>query len=82
MPDYEWFYTRFNDIKAVRFGKWKLVVGQTREDLPEPELYNLEQDIGEEHDVAGRHPDIVAKLRTAIAEFRKTLPEVDMPPRP
>jgi arylsulfatase A len=57
---------------AVRKGPWKLVhhYGETRPD----ELYNLEKDIGEEQNLAGKHPEIVAKMRALLEAH---LAEVD-----
>ncbi len=75
MPDYEFYYFRTEAIQAIRVGPWKLHVGRSDQTLEEPELYNLEEDIGEENDVAKAHPDIVSDLRARIDEFRKGLPD-------
>jgi arylsulfatase A-like enzyme len=58
---------------AVREGDWKLVrTGSTA-----PELYDLASDIGEAQDVASKHPDRVAALTAAIAEWEKgTVPPI------
>ena len=32
------------------------------------ELYDLATDIGEQNDIAEKHPDVVAKIRAAMAE--------------
>ena len=53
------YYNGFN-LQAVRSGPWKL-------SLAKGELYNLESDIGESRNVAGEHPDQVARLR-ALAD--------------
>ena len=37
------------------------------------ELYDLTIDIGEQHDVAAEHPDIVATLTSSVAAGRATL---------
>jgi len=51
-----------NKGQAARWGKWKAV----REAKDKPvELYDLSTDIGEEHDVAGKFPDVAKKM----AEF-------------
>lgn len=65
------FYERGWD-EAVRQGNWKLV----RKGGPtaKSELYDLSQDIGEQNNVAAKHPDIVKKLETII-----TLAHVDNP---
>lgn len=57
------------NAEAVRWGKWKAV----REGPDKPlELFNLETDIGEEHDVAADNPEVAGKieayLKTAVTE--------------
>lgn len=46
---------------AVREDHWKLIVTHKR-----AELYNLSEDIGEKHDLAAKHPDLVRKLRAEL----------------
>jgi arylsulfatase A-like enzyme len=53
--------------KAVRDGKWKLVI---RHRLPW-ELYDMEADRTEQHDLIKQHPDIAAKLEAAWNEWAK-----------
>lgn len=69
------YYFSGYELQAVRQGRWKLAL------MPQPEgmgkqaaktanglrLYDLDADIGEQIDVAARHPEVVAKLK-AIAE--------------
>lgn len=45
--------------RAIRDGQWKLVALPSN---PNWELYNIDTDRVEAHDLAGSHPDIVAKL--------------------
>ena len=57
------------NAEAVRWGKWKAV----REGPDKPlELFDLETDIGEEHDVAADNPEVAGKietyLKTAVTE--------------
>jgi arylsulfatase A-like enzyme len=54
-------------MQAVRMGKWKVVRHRTDELF---ELYDLESDIGEQNDLAGRHPEIVAKAESYIRKNR------------
>ncbi len=50
--------------QAVRMGDWKAV----RTALGKPlELYNLKEDIGEEHNVADSHPDIIKTIEILSA---------------
>jgi arylsulfatase A-like enzyme len=64
-PYKAFYYYGQDNLQAVRSGPWKLhVKGQ---------LYNLEKDIGEENDVAGENPEIVARLRKYLDECRADL---------
>jgi len=50
--------------QAVRWGKWKAVRQQAHKDADAPvELYDLENDISEQHNVALQNPIIVEKMR-------------------
>lgn len=64
-PSHDYLFWSFRAKKAVRKGKWKAVIAGSDKPL---ELYDLEQDIGEKHDVAARHPNIVAEMKRIIAE--------------
>ncbi|MCB1228453.1 MAG: sulfatase [Verrucomicrobiales bacterium] len=60
-PHDAFFYHQGNTLRAVRSGPWKLFVTG--------ELYHLDSDIGESKNVAGEHPDIVARLKQKLTEF-------------
>jgi arylsulfatase A len=49
--------------RAVRQGRWKLLVDGDGDDLL---LFNLRDDIGERADLAARRPDLVTKLRALL----------------
>lgn len=51
-----WEFHETNQI-GVRRGDWKLVVADGK-----PRLYNLAEDLHEDHDVSSLHPDIVRQL--------------------
>lgn len=78
-PAHETFHY-FNGLRlnAVRHGDWKLQVSMGRspeekgKDVP-PKLYNLRTDIGEAKDLAGEHPDIVAKLQALVTAMQDDL---------
>ncbi len=53
---------------AVREGPWKMI--EFFED-DHVELYNLDEDPGEDHDVAGQHPEKAAELQNKIHEWEK-----------
>jgi arylsulfatase A-like enzyme len=71
-PTHDYFYWEFHERgfqQAVRMGPWKAV--RSKKDAP-LELYNLDSDPAEQHDVAAAHADVVKKiddyLRTARSE--------------
>lgn len=52
-------------LRAIREGDWKLVIEGTNP----PELYALDQDPGEAHNVASEHPQIVERLRRSFQKW-------------
>ena len=66
------------ELHAVRVGPWKMILPDRKKfygyvkdkGTASLELYNLEEDIGEEHDVAAAHPEICKELQ----EFAKSIP--------
>ena len=64
-------YYLMNSAEALRHGKWKLHIKKGKQEICE--LYDLEEDIGEENNVFAMHPDIVKKLREMIKGFQNDL---------
>jgi arylsulfatase A-like enzyme len=66
---HEFLYWEFHEggsIQAVRMGRWKAV-----RPFGKPlELYDLQTDLGETHNVAGNHPDIVAQIEKYLTTAR------------
>jgi arylsulfatase A-like enzyme len=64
-------YWRFGPQKAIRRGDWKLVDWRDfdKKENSGWQLYNLSQDIGEQHDLAGSNPRLVAELSGAWNEW-------------
>jgi arylsulfatase A len=77
-PRDHFFYFRGLALEAVRSGPWKLRLvpaGQganaaQRAEPFQPQLYNLDDDLGEMTDIAAKHPDVVERL-TALAATMK-----------
>ncbi len=69
-PHEAFFYYFMNDLNAVRSGKWKLHFTSRNEKMSEPQLYDLDADIGETTDLAKHYPDIVERL-SALAEVAR-----------
>ena len=61
--------------QAVRDGKWKLVLPAGVN--PQYELYDIEQDRGENNNLAAIHPDIVEKLKAEYADWAQRNDVID-----
>ncbi len=61
-----WEFYEQGSRQAVRMGNWKAI----RQPMFDGEvaLYDLSQDLGEENDIAGQHPEIVAKAEQFMNE--------------
>ncbi len=72
-----WEFHEGGSSQAIRFGNWK-AVRLKRRDTP-LELFDLSRDLGEESNVAARHPEVVAKMETLLKTARAE--SVDWPLR-
>jgi len=70
-PHEAFYYYREKKLGAVRSGDWKLVFANSKVDPPA--LYNLKDDISEQHDVSAKHPDVVEKLSKLADNMRQDL---------
>ncbi|MET0574093.1 MAG: sulfatase [Pedobacter agri] len=55
---------------TIRLGNWKL--HQYFED-GKLELYNLKDDLGEQHDLSGKYPEVVRQLLEKLSDWRKNV---------
>ncbi len=73
-PRNEWYYYQGTTLQAVRSGAWKLALtpqslGMGIREKPKDlqvkglRLYNLEEEIGEQTNVAAANPEVVARLK-------------------
>ena len=76
---HDFLYWEFEETDqiGVRIGDWKMVVKKGT-----PYLYNLANDIHEDHDIASQHPDLVKQMTDIIRQqhtenenFKVTLPK-------
>ncbi len=66
-----WDFAGYGGQLAVRLGKWKGVRRNLRRKPDAPlELYDLSRDIGEKHNVAKDHPDVVERMKRIMIEQR------------
>ena len=77
--EHDHLYWEFHETNmlGVRMGNWKMVVNRG-----EVHLYDLANDLHEDHDVAAAHPEVVKKMKAFIKQdhtdsplFRVTLPQ-------
>jgi len=65
LPDRTLFWS-YRNQSAVRQGPWKLLIqGRTER------LFNLADDLPEQHDLSSTHPDRTTSLRTALTTWRQ-----------
>ena len=77
-------YAEGEPQRTVREGRWKLIQVSSVEDRREMtgaaiELYDLEQDPGEQVNVASEHPDVVVRLVAALGHWAATGGELAQP---
>ena len=73
-PHEAFYYYRGDMLSAVRAGPWKLHVSSAsgkKETFRG--LFNLEEDLSERVDLAGRYPEVVARLETLLASAREDI---------
>jgi arylsulfatase A len=70
-----WEFHERGFAQAVRFGDWKAV---RRGPVAAVELFNLGEDVGETVDLAGRHPDRVARALALFGTSRTDSPEIQL----
>lgn len=84
-PHQSFYYYSLTKLQAVRVGRWKLVLprkadsphtlwlGKYMDTVEKPLLFDLEADIGEQHDLSGERPDVVSALMNEIERGRSEL---------
>lgn len=73
-------FPSYGGQQTIRVGDWKAVRQDMTKGNLEIELYNIAEDIGEQHDVAAEHPEIVERLAKLMA--REHTPSEKFPLRP
>ena len=63
-----WEFPSYAGQQAVRMGQWKAVRKNIFKGNLDIELYNLDEDITEQHNVASMYPDIVKKIAEIMIE--------------
>jgi arylsulfatase A-like enzyme len=72
---YPHYYSTTTPVSAIRHKNWKLLEYYEKRPV---ELYNLERDSGEKHNIATRSPEIVELLRDKLHDWQTEI-EVPIP---
>ncbi len=77
-----WHYPHYGNqggtpTAAVRDKNWKLILFMEDNSI---ELFDLSNDLGEKHDVADQHPEIVNRLKKQLSDWQKNV-KAKMPTR-
>ena len=67
-----WEFPSYKGQQAVRIGKWKGIRKNIFEGNMKIELYNLENDLGEEIDLSKDHPDIIKRIERIMIQEHET----------
>jgi len=88
-PRKRYYFYCYTHLQAVREGRWKLVLPRPArpkwcgwsarmvDAVNERELYDLANDLAEEHNVAEAHPEVVKRLMGVVEEARRDLGDYD-----
>lgn len=83
-PEHEYLYWEFaayGGQQAVRMGNWKATrQNMIRDKNMEIELYDLATDIGEKHNVAAEHPDVIKKMEQIMLIAREPAEKFNFAP--
>ncbi len=71
-PQHEYLYWELSGQVAVRMQNWKAVQPRSNRAW---ELYDLRQDISEQTNVAGQHPDVLDKLKAVAQQAHEPVEE-------
>ena len=74
-PHEAFFYHRGNKLEAVRSGKWKLHLRDSKGKGRQKSgaLFDLETDIAEKHNVIDQHPEVAKRLSQLAGSFQEDL---------
>jgi arylsulfatase A-like enzyme len=64
----EYLLQGFKAQKALRYKNWKYIPGRKKANQPE-QLYNLELDVGEQHNIIEKNPEMTQQLRDMLKKI-------------
>ncbi len=73
-----WEFHEGRFVQAIRQGDWK-AIRTFDNDIPQVELYDLNEDVGEQHDLSEDHPGILERLEPLWKGLREPHPQWPTP---
>ena len=70
-----WDFGGYGGQQAVRMGDWKAVRHKLADAI---ELYNLKDDLGEQNNLASKHPEVVKKIEAYLGASRTESAAIDV----
>lgn len=70
-----WEFPGYKGQVAIRMGKWKGIISNISEGNLQWQLFDLDNDIREQNDIAAQHPDIIQQFNAIVKKEHHT-PEV------
>ncbi|HEY5393617.1 MAG TPA: sulfatase/phosphatase domain-containing protein, partial [Hanamia sp.] len=67
-----WEFPQYGGQQAVRLGKWKGIRFDMLKGNMKIKLFDLDNDIQEQHDVAEEHPDVIKKIEAIMQKEHAT----------
>ncbi len=67
-----WEFPSYKGQQAVRMGKWKAIRQNMFDGKLDIELFNLEQDIACQNNIAAAHPEVIAKIESIMVAEHQT----------
>ncbi|MEO8823441.1 MAG: arylsulfatase [Ginsengibacter sp.] len=71
-PFLYWEFPQYGGQQAVRLGKWKGIRFDMLKGNMKIKLFDLDNDIQEQHDVAGQYPEVVKKIEEIMEKEHRT----------
>lgn len=70
---HDYLYWEWKDLQALRVGKWKFFYMNAKKPNRAPvyELYNLEEDVSEQHNIVSQHPELIGKFLGYLKDASK-----------
>jgi len=71
-----WEFPAYGGQQAVRIDKWKGIRNNIKKGNMELELYNLEEDLQEQNNIADQHPEMIKQME-GIMDREHQVPKID-----